>query len=155
MLVRYKKNAEDNSCSFVLENANLVLVNKDVMIKEQYQNILKTKFLATILKEDFNNNELVTDRANKWVKEHTHNMIPKLLNEPLDPETSMAVFNAIYFKGEWVNPFRHYLTSDAKFWKNGIEEVEVKTMYKSSINVNYTDNQHLHLKVSCIHCDPH
>lgn len=42
---------------------------------------------------------------NKWVEKNTNSLIKEFLSEPLDAETKMALFNTIYFYGEWVSKF--------------------------------------------------
>ena len=42
---------------------------------------------------------------NKWVEKNTNSLIKEFLLEPLDAETKMALFNTIYFYGEWVSKF--------------------------------------------------
>ena len=42
---------------------------------------------------------------NKWVEKKTNSLIKEFLSEPLDAETKMALFNTIYFYGEWVSEF--------------------------------------------------
>lgn len=52
---------------------------------------------------------------NKWVEKKTNSLIKEFLSEPLDSETKMALFNTIYFYGEWVSEFEKNSTYKEEF----------------------------------------
>ena len=41
---------------------------------------------------------------NEWISYHTKGMIPRMLDE-LSPDTLVALINALYFRGEWAEPY--------------------------------------------------
>jgi serpin B len=58
---------------------------------------------------------------NRWVEKKTNSLIKEFLTEPLDAEAKMALFNTIYFNGQWVNEFEktstyveEFITSDGQ-----------------------------------------
>ncbi len=55
------------------------------------------------------------DTINRWVKDKTRNRIDGIVEPPIDPETILFLINAIYFKGEWSEPFDPALTREAAF----------------------------------------
>ena len=46
-----------------------------------------------------------TDAINKHVDTDTHGLIPKLFDNPLDPETTTVLTNALYLDAKWAAPF--------------------------------------------------
>ncbi|KAL6868102.1 hypothetical protein ACP4OV_014947 [Aristida adscensionis] len=65
-------------------------------------------------------------QINAWVAEATRNLIREVL-DPTDtnPFTVHVVANAIYFKGEWLNPFKEEHTDDGEFRRLDGSSVEV------------------------------
>ena len=55
---------------------------------------------------DFNDGKTVSDEINRWAADKTNNLIREIM-QPVDiNQTLLAVMaNALYFKGEWANPF--------------------------------------------------
>jgi len=53
---------------------------------------------------------------NGWVKERTRDRIPELLDQA-SPLTVMVLVNALYFKGEWADPFEESSTVPMPFTK--------------------------------------
>lgn len=51
---------------------------------------------------------------NQWASDNTAGKIPGIL-EDLDPNIVMVLLNALYFKGDWVNPFPSDATAPAPF----------------------------------------
>ncbi|GJN25298.1 hypothetical protein PR202_gb13107 [Eleusine coracana subsp. coracana] len=48
---------------------------------------------------------------NQWVKKATENLIDTIISpDAMDDETDLVLANAVYFKGEWLRPFRYCLT---------------------------------------------
>lgn len=54
------------------------------------------------------------DVINKWVKDSTEGTIEKIV-EQIENDTVMYLINAIYFKGDWKNQFKHESTRKMKF----------------------------------------
>lgn len=66
---------------------------------------------------------------NKWVEKKTNSLIKEFLEEPLDVETKMALFNTIYFYGEWVSEFEKNSTYKEDFTATDNEIVQVDMMH--------------------------
>lgn len=59
---------------------------------------------------------------NQWADEHTHGMIPEIVNEEtFSRDAASLLLNALYFKGAWANKFQKEYTRDEPF--NGGAEV--------------------------------
>ncbi len=55
------------------------------------------------------------DQINSWVKEQTRGKIAKIVEPPIDPLTVLFLINAIYFKGDWSEPFDARKTREIPF----------------------------------------
>ena len=69
--------------------------------------------------------ETAADIINSWISEQTRNRINDVVAEEMfgeDSEIIAVLVNAIYFKGDWANPFNENATRDEIFTdRNGIE----------------------------------
>jgi serpin B len=54
-------------------------------------------------------------RINGWVKEKTKGLIDEIVQPPIDPLMMLYLVNAIYFKGQWTDPFQPELTAPRPF----------------------------------------
>ncbi len=52
---------------------------------------------------------------NRWVEQQTKGKIKDLLKPPIDPLTVLFLINAVYFKGDWTEPFDPKLTREIDF----------------------------------------
>lgn len=75
--------------------------NNTVNLKESYINTVSPYYDPMIVGLEFNDE--AKDRINGWVNEETHEMIPTILDKPL--QGRMALINAVAFEGEWDEPF--------------------------------------------------
>lgn len=53
-------------------------------------------------------------RINQWANDNTKGLIPKVVEE-IDPMTLLILMNAIYFKGDWSEPFEESQTESRPF----------------------------------------
>jgi serpin B len=65
---------------------------------------------------DFKNDgETARGLINDWASENTKGKIKDLFSMPLDPKTKLVLVNAVYFNGEWTDPFDPLLTQEKDF----------------------------------------
>ncbi|KAJ0060003.1 hypothetical protein NL108_018236 [Boleophthalmus pectinirostris] len=70
---------------------------------------------------------------NKWVEQKTQDKIKDLVAKGMvNSSTSLVLVNAIYFKGNWDEPFDEDSTCDDQFWINKNESKPVKMMHQTS-----------------------
>ncbi len=79
---------------------------------------------------------------NAWVSEQTNGMIPELLQEGLMTPAQwqrvrLILTNAIYFRGEWANPFPENLTQPETFFAHGTQEKQVPLMHSFALESTY------------------
>lgn len=108
-------------------------------------------YQAETFGEDFQNNpQAVLDQINNWVDDRTEGRIKKIL-EDLDPQEVMFLINALYFIGDWEEPFAADATKDRSFRLSSGQEIQVPTMFQDNVFIHYdgTDFQ----GVSCTFAD--
>ena len=71
-------------------------------------------YLAEVYQQILSSGETLTE-INSWVERNTQGLIKDLLDQPLDDMTRMALFNTIYFKGQWQNAFESKSTKKEDF----------------------------------------
>jgi len=75
---------------------------------------------------------------NHWIDDKTNGLIDKLLEEPLDDLARLALFNTVYFKGEWVIPFDANDTHKEDFYLNReqdkTEQVDMMNLYQTDLD---------------------
>ena len=93
------------------ENAPVIRSANSVWIKDAPSLAVNGTFLSTcaayygadIYKVDFTQKSTV-DAVNAWVKEKTHDMIPKIADK-FDDDVALALINAVVFEAEWATPY--------------------------------------------------
>ncbi|MBO6032272.1 MAG: serpin family protein [Prevotella sp.] len=121
----------------VAEIANTIYVNSgtDYELQPDFVYKANTYYDATPTALDFYDDTTI-DIINQWANEHTHGMIPTILNKStFNCDAASYLLNALYFKGTWVNKFDKANTSDESF--NG---GAVVPMMHQSGQFDYTEN---------------
>ena len=86
-----------------LEIANSVWVKDVISLRQDFSNGVKDYFSTEIFSRNFSSSSLIAE-INKWCSDKTHGLIKKAADN-LDPDTVMALVNALYFNGKWSNEF--------------------------------------------------
>ena len=73
-------------------------------------------------------------QINKWCDNKTHGKIKKIIDK-LESNIFMVILNAVYFKGQWINPFSKDLTTKKSFYNFNSKNDE-KNVY-TMINTEY------------------
>ncbi|WP_088005482.1 serpin family protein [Indiicoccus explosivorum] len=117
----------DNSESVQLDIANSIWLNETYDFQQEFAESNRDYFNAKIEEIDVTDSES-SDRINDWVSGRTNGMIDKMVPKPLDPNLVTILLNAIYFKGEWTEPFEEKNTEDRPFRLHNGESVDVPLM---------------------------
>ncbi|MBI3312596.1 MAG: serpin family protein, partial [Candidatus Omnitrophica bacterium] len=109
---------------FSLHVANSLWGQKGISFRPPFLETLRTHFGGAFQEVDFQAGG--ADAINQWVKQQTHDQIPKML-EPQDitPLTRLILVNAIYLKGKWASRFRetspfHFFPTPKEFFPHPI-----------------------------------
>jgi serpin B len=106
--------------------ANAIFYRNEFDVKSSFLSTMKDEFDATIGKLDFSSPSALST-INGWASANTNKRIPKVMDE-LDPNLVMLLMNALYFKGDWTNPFDASKTSNQTFTKADGTSIQVPTM---------------------------
>ena len=111
-------------------NANSMWLNKDFQVLPDYSLILSKVYNADATSLDLTTMSAV-NKINRWCSDKTNGMISKIFSEPLSDQVDMLLINALYFKGEWSEPFEKGNTSDKEFTNADGSKVKVPMMQDS------------------------
>ncbi len=114
-----------------LQIANAVFWDENkVTPGESFLRPLQEKYQAETINGDFTNNpDQVLASINDWVNDKTEGRIEKLLEE-LDPREVMFLVNALYFIGDWDQPFVEEATFEGDFQLSDGQTIQVPTMFQ-------------------------
>ena len=115
----------------VLEIANKIVVNDKLRISPEFKTIAQDYFDSDAEQLDFTNETYSVNHINQWLSEKTNGKINNILQR-LDPDTNVALINAIYFKAKWARPFMDDATSERPFWITNDQFIDVPTMYANN-----------------------
>ncbi len=102
----------------------------------QYLPLVEFYYDAQLYQADFRNApEDTKNRINEWIEAETGGMISDYLSD-VERDTVMALFNAVYFYGEWSFPFMAQMTTEEVF--HGAQgDVIVDMMHQSELWLPY------------------
>lgn len=83
---------------------NSLWCDPDLTLNDAFVNICRDSFDAELFHADLQSLDTV-QAVNDWVKEATRGMIPQVVNE-FDPDAVLALINAVYFKNQFLHPFK-------------------------------------------------
>jgi serpin B len=90
-------------------------------------------FGAPLQPMDFQKTEEARSAINTWVEDRTEKLITNLIPEGgLPTNTKLVLVNAIYFLGDWAQPFEKEATRDAAFKADYASEKSVPTMNQTA-----------------------
>jgi serpin B len=125
LLARWTEAGDDPG--YRLSFANRLWGQAGVQFVEEFLDLTRTSYGAELETLDFASSESV-DRINKWVAEKTEGNIPHLISA-LSADMRLVPTNAVYFKGEWRDPFDGELTKDDQFFVTPDERITVRMMH--------------------------
>jgi len=113
-----------------VEIANSIWAQKNAHFKEEFLGRNRQFFNAEIQAVDFSVTS-TEQTINNWVDTKTHHKIKEIVKN-LNPATMMMLINAVYFKGQWKDPFDKNITLPEKFTGGDGKAVEVPMMNQSA-----------------------
>lgn len=133
---------EKDSIDTVLSMANSVWVDDIMEPAQEWLNDVSAKYAAEAYRTDLSAKSTV-HQINGWIDKKTNGMITEFLREPLSQDTCLALFNTIYFYGQWQSTFMANNTYKDIFTKEDGAEVQVDMMHKNRTNVYYVQQDGL------------
>ena len=122
--------------SYELRVANALWAEKTYPFKDEYLTKINRLYEAGGLRPvDFKNNpERHRQEINAWAEEQTNERIKDLIPEGMvDSTTRLVLANAIYFKGDWIEPFSEKESKPAAFTTADGKKVETPLMQKQGM----------------------
>lgn len=101
----------------VLDLANSIWVNKGFELKPGFISTNEAFFGAALGSVNFETPESA-ETINRWATDSTRGKITGVVSFPFPANTEVIMANAIYFKGEWAEPFDKHLTHTRYFYLN-------------------------------------
>jgi len=102
----------------VLDLANSIWVDKGFELKPAFVSTNEAYFGAALASVNFETPESA-DTINQWAAGCTRGKIAGIVSFPFPAKTEVILANAIYFKGEWAQPFDKRLTKMRYFYLDG------------------------------------
>lgn len=107
--------------------ANAIFVQDKLYNNTRLRRIVNHYYRSSVETLDFFNQPDVAKRhINKWVDENTNGRIHEIVSDELNPDTTMMVTNALYFKAFWEDVFLAGATKMRKFFPNGENEESIE-----------------------------
>ncbi|XP_017016119.2 serine protease inhibitor 42Dd-like [Drosophila takahashii] len=109
-------NLEGREKVAILELANRIYVNDRYSLLPEFNKVVKDSFKAEAEAISVKDPQKAVSIINKWVKEQTRNRIKSIAEEKdINPDLTVVLLNAIYFKGQWQEQFNSSNTKKADF----------------------------------------
>ncbi|MEW6360162.1 MAG: serpin family protein [Planctomycetota bacterium] len=139
-------NAVQKKGEVQLHVANALWAQKDYKFLKEFLAILNTCYEAGVTPMDFKTDaEGARKKINAWVEEKTKDKIKDLIKPGvLDAMTRLVLTNAIYFKGDWAEPFKEKNTKDEPFHLSAAKSVDVPMMTQTE-DFRYMEDEQMQL----------
>ncbi|KAL3976844.1 C5a anaphylatoxin chemotactic receptor 1 [Sarotherodon galilaeus] len=145
-----KLNADINSpsASYILKLANRLYGENTAYFLPDFLEATQKYYQADLKAVDFiGAPEACRAEINSWVEQQTENKIKDLLKPgTVNTDTRLALVNAVYFKGKWMNTFEEANTKEMPFKVKQNETVPVQMMYqRKKLPYNYIPDHDLQI----------
>jgi serpin B len=122
-----------------LDVANALWGQKGQPFVPDFIQLTKKYYGAGFHTVDFNDGEAARQEINTWVEKQTQDKIKDLLGPGSVQGASLVLTNAIYFKGDWLNPFPKGRTFKENFFVTPKDKVMVDMMHLTE-TFNYAED---------------
>lgn len=117
-----------------LEIANAIWVDQRFAVDSGYARRMAQAFHTQIASAPLRTPGGIA-QINRWVAQHTHNRIEKILDQPR-PNSAAFIANATYFKGTWLKQFAKDATRPKPFYQSPGSPRDVPTMH-ATLDASY------------------
>uniref|UniRef100_A0A915PVQ2 Serpin domain-containing protein n=1 Tax=Setaria digitata TaxID=48799 RepID=A0A915PVQ2_9BILA len=116
---------------YILNIANRLYIHHSFDLKQAYISIVKSHYAEQLQQVNFDQKDAVVkaaDEINRWVAQQTNGKIKNLvIPSDIRSNTKLMLTNAIYFKGNWENPFDKSMTKAKIFHSHKPRKIEMMT----------------------------
>ena len=124
----------------VVNIANSLWMREEMEFDPDFVGKNENYYHASARELDFDSEEAV-DIINGWVEESTDGLIEDMVEHPIDPMTVLFLINAVYFQGEWSEPFDPELTEEDVFYGPEGEIIEDVPYMHLSDDFSYLEEE--------------
>jgi serpin B len=123
-------NAIDKGQEYELRVANRLWAQQGYKFLDPFLKITRDQYQAALGQVNFQTQTEASRQAiNQWVEQQTAGKIQNLLPQgTIEQRTKLVLTNAIYFKGNWQEPFEKSATRDLDFTVKGSQKQRVPMM---------------------------
>ncbi|XP_026328597.1 alaserpin-like [Hyposmocoma kahamanoa] len=117
----------------VLKTASKIYVAVAAELNPEFSAAIKDIFNSEVENVDFSKNTEAANKMNRWVENQTDHRIKDLISaNDLDANISSILLNAIYFKGNWNEPFEKEKTKEEDFHVSKDQTITVPMMHNNA-----------------------
>ncbi|MGA9062867.1 MAG: serpin family protein [Terracidiphilus sp.] len=118
---------------YELRVADALWAQQDANFLPSYLNLVQTDYGAGFHRVNFKTSpDAVRATINQWVEKQTNDKIQNLIGPGvLTPATRLVLTNAIYFKGDWLDPFDNGATQKEEFHLSATQWVMASLMHRT------------------------
>ncbi|XP_032996415.1 alpha-1-antiproteinase-like [Lacerta agilis] len=130
---------------YQLELGDALFLREGLEALPTFLDDVKAFYAVEVLPTKFQEPKEAEKQINDYIEKKTHGKISEIV-KGLDPDTSLAVANYIFFKGAWEKPFDPAHTEERDFFVNEHTTVKVPMMHRLGWFRYYYDTE-LHCQV--------
>jgi len=133
---------EEAKRGYALSTSNNLWAQAGLPWADEFKTRVRTAYAAGIHNVDFARaTEAARTTINDAVAKETRGKIRELISKDVvTTETRLILTNAVYFKGDWLEPFEKRRTQDADFTALDGKKTKVPLMHQT-VSVSYTDTE--------------
>ncbi|XP_076249414.1 leukocyte elastase inhibitor isoform X2 [Calliopsis andreniformis] len=125
-----------------LDFATAAFIQDGYPILPEFKTLSDRVYKNEVMNVDFYRNGRMTQEfINNWVKQKTMGKISSILDNLPDPATTIILLSALYFNGEWNQPFLPYATKRKPFFIEPDQSIDVNLMYNGGTFPFFEDKQ--------------
>ncbi len=140
------------SVASIIGIANKVYISNLITPKQTYITALTNGITQKqFIEEDFNfSSPVATTTINNWVSENTNGLIDTIIDKDKDiSDWILVALNAIYLNASFALQFNKIMTSEQKFYSNGLRTTQlsdIHLMHQTNYFGHYSDGNYQFLK---------
>ncbi|MEI8018819.1 MAG: serpin family protein [Schlesneria sp.] len=118
--------------AYELQIANALWLEKSYPIQPNFISTLKPSYGTVVFPVDFKSRpEPVRTEINEWVLRQTNDRIRDLLSSgDITDLTRLVITNAVFFKGDWAEPFKPSATQPEPFQQSASQTITLPMMHQ-------------------------
>jgi serpin B len=119
--------------------ANAVWLREGLPPHEAYSSLVRGELQSGLMSADFSRPGPAAGKINRWVSEQTRGAIAQLVEPDSVARARMIITDAVYYLGQWREPFLPEGTSVRPFWLNSTQTTLVKLMRRRGTFAYFED----------------